>query len=280
MANREYKDSVFTLLFSDKAKLIELYNAIEGTNYPPDTEIKINTLEDVLFMNRKNDISFTIDDKFVVLVEHQSTMNYNMPLRMFMYMARVYESIIDSTAVYREKLIKIPTPEFIVLYNGTSEQPKNKTLKLSDAFIDKSKIKAEIQVEMININYGKSDIIAKSQNLKGYSYFVYKVREYLEQNKDGSYDEKLDSAIASAISDCVKQNMLVDFFEKNGSEVMNMLFTEFDIDVAKTIWREEALEEGMEKGRAEGIKEGINSIITNMKALGMSEEQIKAIVEM
>jgi len=116
--NKKYRDSVFTLLFSDKEKLIELCNAIEGTNYSFDTEIDINTLKDVLFMNRKNDISFVIDNKFVVLVEHQSTVNRNMPLRMFMYMARIYEKIVQNEFVYKEKFIEIPTPEFIVLYEG------------------------------------------------------------------------------------------------------------------------------------------------------------------
>lgn len=85
MVNNKYKDSVFTLLFKDKYKLIELYNAIEETNYTDNTDIEINTLEDVLFMNRVNDISFIIDGKFVVLIEHQSTINKNMPLRFLMY---------------------------------------------------------------------------------------------------------------------------------------------------------------------------------------------------
>ena len=179
-ANKKYKDSVFTRLFSDKKNLIELYNAIENTNYSTDTDIQINTLEDVLFMDRVNDISFVIGDKFVVLVEHQTTVNYNMPLRFLMYIARLYEKMIDNKAIYRENLIKIPTPEFIVMYNGKNEQPEEQILKLSDAFIEKSDIKLEVIVKIININYGKSKILEKSENLNGYSYFIYDIQKYLD----------------------------------------------------------------------------------------------------
>ena len=246
-ANKKYKDSVFTRLFSDKKNLIELYNAIENTNYSTDTDIQINTLEDVLFMDRVNDISFVIGGKFVVLVEHQTTVNYNMPLRFLMYIARLYEKMIDNKAIYRENLIKIPTPEFIVLYNGKKEQPEKQILKLSDAFIEKSDIKLEVIVKIININYGKSKILEKSENLNGYSYFIYDIQKYLD---DGL---PLKEAIKKAIQDCIKQNVLKNFLEANGSEVINMLYTEFDIDVAKEVWQEEAMQQGIEKGIEKGI---------------------------
>ena len=250
-ANKKYKDSVFTRLFSDKKNLIELYNAIENTNYSTDTDIQINTLEDVLFMDRVNDISFVIGGKFVVLVEHQTTVNYNMPLRFLMYIARLYEKMIDNKAIYRENLIKIPTPEFIVLYNGKKEQPEKQILKLSDAFIEKSDIKLEVIVKIININYGKSKILEKSENLNGYSYFIYDIQKYLDEGLP------LKEAIKKAIQDCIKQNVLKNFLEANGSEVINMLYTEFDIDVAKEVWQEEAKEQGRQEGIAQGIEKGI-----------------------
>ena len=122
-ANREYKDTLFSKLFSKPYNLIELYNAIANTDYSKDTKVEINTLEDVFFKDLKNDVSFTIDDKFVLLLEHQSTINANMPLRCLMYIARVFEKITDERAIYQEKLLRIPTPEFIVLYNGEKPFP-------------------------------------------------------------------------------------------------------------------------------------------------------------
>ena len=248
--NSKYKDSVFTLLFSDKEKLIELYNAVEGTNYAKDTEVIINTLEDALYMNRINDISFVIDGKFVVLIEHQSTVNYNMPLRLLLYIARLYEKMIDNKAIYREMLIKIPTPEFIVLYNGKQEQPEEQILKLSEAFMEKADIKLELITKVININYGKSKVLDKSENLSGYSYFIYDVQKYKDEGMP------LREAIKRAIQDCIKENILRKFLEENGSEVENMLFTEFDIDVAKEVWQEEAMRKGLERGLEQGLERG------------------------
>ena len=133
-ANIRHKDSLFVTIFNDEAKLLELYNAISGSNYTKDAKIRINTLDSVLFLDKINDISFTIDNKIVILIEHQSTINDNMPLRLLLYISKVYERLIEGRAVYKRKLIKIPTPEFIVLYNGTENYPDEKILKLSDAF--------------------------------------------------------------------------------------------------------------------------------------------------
>ncbi len=133
--NRNYKDSIFVKLFSNKKEILELYNAIKGTNYDLETtEINIITLEDVLFMERNNDLCFTIDDKLVMLIEHQNSINKNMPLRFLLYIAREYEKILDNENVYKSKLIEIPKPEFIVLYNGQSKYEKRCKLYLSDAF--------------------------------------------------------------------------------------------------------------------------------------------------
>jgi hypothetical protein len=180
-AKRKYKDSVFTSLFKDKKRLLELYNALDGTSYKNPNIININTLEGVLFPDRQNDISFTIGDKLVVLIEHQSSINENMPLRFLIYISKVYEKIIDSDNIYKRDLIKIPRPEFIVLYNGIDKYPKEKILKLSDAF-EKAGMKApelELSVRVLNINKGHNlKLEQKSKSLAGYSAFVAKVREF------------------------------------------------------------------------------------------------------
>ena len=109
---------MFSKLFSSPEILRELYSAIEGIDVPSDAIIDINTLSDVLFMGQINDVSFTIDEKIVILIEHQSTINNNVPIRLLLYIARVYEKIINRKKLYKTKLEKIPAPEFIVLYNG------------------------------------------------------------------------------------------------------------------------------------------------------------------
>ena len=112
---RTYKDSVFVTIFHDKAKLIELYNALFDTNYDENTPIDIVTIKDVLFRTLKNDLAFVLGGRFVVLVEHQSSINENMPLRDLMYISTVLKRMVDTTRLYRERRLMIPRPEFIVL---------------------------------------------------------------------------------------------------------------------------------------------------------------------
>jgi hypothetical protein len=72
------------------------------------------TLQNVLLSGILNDISYLSDERLVVLVEHQSTVNSNLPLRMLLYADRIYKNLIDIYAIYREKLLKIPHPVFAV----------------------------------------------------------------------------------------------------------------------------------------------------------------------
>ena len=265
--NIKYKDSVFTLLFGEKDKLIELYNAISGTNYTADVAFEITTLNEVLFYDRRNDISFVIDNKFVVLIEHQSTVNENMPLRCMLYAARVYEKIIENDNIYRDKLINIPTPEFIVCYNGEKSQPDNRILKLSDAFIDKSKQNLELTVKILNVNKGHSlNIVKKSKTLDEYILFVDKVKEYKKRYSN------LDEALKNALKYCIENNILKEFLLLHGSEVINMLNVEWNLDDAKRIWKEEAREEGLEEGIKEGLEKGLKK--------GLEKGEIKKAMEM
>jgi hypothetical protein len=247
MVNNKYKDSVFTLLFSSPDNLRELYGAIKGV--APGAVININTLSDVLYMKQCNDISFTVDDRIVVLIEHQSTVNPNMPLRLLEYAARVYEKIVDRKTLYRNKLVGIPNPEFIVLYNGAEEYPDEKTLLLSDAFKNKGEgVKLELEVKVYNINMGRNEeMVKKSVNLEGYGIFVESVRRY---GKEAGKEEALEAAIR----DCIERGVLREFLLKHSSEVVNMLLEEWNMDDAMLVSREEGLEEGLEKGRAEVLR--------------------------
>jgi len=239
--NRNYKDSVFTSLFGEKETLLELYNAIKNTNYGKDTEIQITTLENVLYMEQMNDISFTIDGKIVVLIEHQSTINPNMPLRMLLYIARTYERITKRDDLYRQSKMTIPRPEFIVLYNGTDEYPDEQTLNLSDMFAqygEKSPIQLELTVKVYNINKGHNpDFAKRSENLDGYEQFIAAVRDYENQGMDR------ENAITQAVKDCINRNVLKKFLELNGSEVVNMLLTEWNMKDALRVRENEKAEE-------------------------------------
>jgi len=206
-----------------------------------------------------NDLSFTIDNRLVILIEHQSTINDNIPLRLLMYIARVYEKIINRKKLYQAKLEKIPTPEFIVLYNGNEDYPDFSELKLSNAFKDFEGLKLsndniiplELIVKVYNINHGRNpEMLKKSENLNGYSIFINKVREYRKE------EETLEKAAVSAIKYCTANNILKDFLEAHASEVLNMLLTEWNQDEAVEVAREEGREEEREEIARNALAKG------------------------
>jgi hypothetical protein len=169
-ANRQYKSSVFSLLFSEPARLIELYNALAGTHYDESADIAINTLHDAVFMGRINDVSFTIDNKVVILIEHQSTINPNMALRLLLYIARVYEKLVDSKKIYSRTKMPIPRPEFIVLYNGVDDYPAESTMRLSEHFeqIEQNDtIALELRAKVYNINKGYNPKLEEQSKVLG-----------------------------------------------------------------------------------------------------------------
>jgi hypothetical protein len=164
-------------------------------------------------MERINDISFEIAGKVVVLIEHQSTINPNMALRLLLYIARIYEKNIDNKTLYSGKKMAILRPEFFVLYNGTAPYPDETVIRLSDSFeqggkpgMPGSDIAAlELMVKVYNINEGRNgEIIRRSERLRGYSAFIAKVREY-----EAAKGEK-EAAMREAVRYCMEHDILKD----------------------------------------------------------------------
>ena len=243
--NREHKDSIFVDLFyqdeTAKKNLLSLYNALHDTNYEDETIIRKVKIDDVLYKNFKNDISCEVNGLVLVFGEHQSTINRNMPLRCLMYVGRAYEQLVDSKARYRTTLVKIPTPEFYVFYNGEKEQSLERVLSLSDAFMNPAgENSVELKVKVININSDKAhEILDKCGILKEYSLFISMVRKYSDE----------ESAIKKAIKECIEKGILADYLKRKGSEVENMLIAEYSYEEDMQV----KLQEGIWQGRREGI---------------------------
>ena len=240
------------MLFSDPDLLKELYCALDGVSVPPDAPVTINTLENALFMGKYNDISFEIGGKLIVLIEHQSTINPNMALRLLMYIGRVYEKTVKGRDIYSKNPLFIPRPEFFVLYNGTDSFPDNKIYRLSEAFIElegleftgKDTPALELTVRVININEGRNKpIAARCKKLAEYSAFVARARAF--EIKLGDREK----AIKEAVKYCEKHDILREFLKLHASEVLGMLFTEFNLDDALAVRFDEGREEGIEEGR-------------------------------
>ena len=290
--NKKFKSSVFSMLFSEPDLLRELYCALDGVSLPPGVPVSINTLEDVLFMDFINDISFEIDGKLIVLIEHQSTINNNMALRLLMYIGRVYEKIIEGRNIYAKKLIKIPRPEFFVLYNGVEPYPDKKIISLSEAFeklkglglAEKDIPALELSVQVININEGRNEaIVQRCKKLFEYSVFIARVRSF--EKELGS----LKKAVIEAVKYCEKHDILRVFLKQHAAEVLGMLYTEFKLEDAIAVAREEGKEDGIEEGMERGIEKGIEKgiergrsnekmeIARNLLAEGMTPDFIQKI---
>ena len=257
--NREYKDRLFKFIFGNpenKEWTLSLYNAVNGSSYTNPDDIKLTTLENVVYMNMKNDVSFLIADT-MSFYEQQSSFNPNMPMRFFVYAGMVYSRYIETSQEYRKyssKQQKAPTPKCICFYNGTSEKDDKTILKLSDSFDSESDI--EVIVTMINVNYGHNkELMEACKPLEEYAFFIDRVRMY---QKDS---DNLEEAIDKAVEDLPDNSMIKQFLMINKAEVKRMCITEYDeertLNETREEGREEGRAEGREEGRAEGREEGI-----------------------
>ena len=270
--NRRYKDSVFVDLFGEdkdaKENFLSLYNALHGTHLDSSTELKPLRLDNVMYMSFCNDVSCLIDNKIIVLAEHQSTVNDNMPVRFLEYVSRLYEQIQSLRDRYSRKLKQIPTPEFYVFYNGEEKYPVQMELKLSDAFAVKSvKPSMELLVKVININYNKAGkLLENCKPLEEYTQFVEAVRRHIRLDAENGFK--------NAIKECIQNDILRDYLERKSREVMNMLIAEYDYDTDIAVQREEERETAFAEGEAKGAYQKALETAKNLLGLGLSVEKI------
>jgi hypothetical protein len=279
-ANAKFKDTVFTKLFSKPDILRELYCALDNVSLPEDIPIAVNTLRDVLDKDKVNDLSFEIGGKIIVLIEHQSTFNPNMPLRFLFYLSQIYNIFAKDERLYSKYLISLPAPEFIVLYNGEEYYPDKGELKLSNAYINPVDLglpwkshALELTARVININEGRNvEMAQKCKMLAQYSVFVEKVRRYRKMGM------KLAKAVKMAVEYCLEHDILKEFLEQNSKGVINMIKTQWSFKDAMKWNRKEGFEEGIEEGIEKGIEKGreVRSVEVARNALmrGFSIDQI------
>ena len=250
VANRNYKSTVFAMLFGDRERLLGLYNAISGKNYQDPEALEINTLENAIYMGMKNDLSFLIDDR-LSLYEHQSTVNPNMPLRFLFYISDLYSGMTTEENFYGRKALSIPIPCFVIFYNGAEPQPDRKILRLSDLYTVRMKeTQLELTAVLLNINRNHNrELMEACRDLKDYAEYVDRVRKYARELP-------LSEAVERAISECIQEGVLKEFLEKNRVEVKKMSIYEYDQEKHIRMERQDAWEDGMQEGRREGIKEG------------------------
>ena len=246
---RNYKDRVFRLLFNNRTRLLELYNALNGSDYTNEEELIINTLENAVYMKMKNDVSFIIESN-MCLYEHQSSYCPNMPLRGFFYFSDLYKKLLKDVDLSVGKRIKIPAPKYIVFYNGQERDEEEFIQKLSESFEDDKEGCLELTVQTININRGHNGSLLKmSPTLYGYAYFVSLVRKNMESME-------LKEAVERAVDECIREDILKDFLLEQKAEVVAMSIYEYNEEYAKKANFEAGEEAGYAKGEEVGYVRG------------------------
>lgn len=262
---RNYKDTVFRLLFNDRENLLSLFNAVNGTSYHKPEELEIITLQNAIYLSMKNDLSFLMDFR-MYLYEHQSTFSPNLPLRDLFYVARQYEKLTLEQNLYSHHQVKLPTPHFIVFYNGTDEQPETRKLRLSDAYeTQEAEKELELSVTVLNINSGyHEELKIKCPALKEYAEYVARVRKHTKELP-------LNEGVELAVSECIREGILKDFLLQNRAEVISMSIFEYDQEAHMKLLKKESYADGWEAGKEEGREEGIAEGIAEGITIGKTE---------
>ena len=282
--NRKYKDTVFRMLFKEKERLLELFNAVNNTNVCSVDEIEVTTLENAIYMSTKNDISCVVDMR-LSLFEHQSTVNPNMPLRDLDYVAKCFSKYTMNRDIYSGKPIVLPTPKFVVFYNGTEKQPDVRELKLSDLYAHSEERSAlELVVTQYNINAKENaDILSQCRTLREYSQFIDCIRKHQKGNA-------IEEAVNLAIDECIHKGILADFLKANKAEVKAMSIYEFDAELHEKTVKDMAYEAGEKAGREAGEKAGRKagkvmafhevglSVSDIAESVGVTEDEVREII--
>ena len=246
-------------MFENPENAAELYYALTDDKCSPD-EIQIITITTIISGKLKNDLAFVVRDRAMVLGEHMSTSIKNMPTRLLIYVGQLYEKWIKmdkegkrEKRLYGSKVLEIPTPEFVIFYNGTANKPDKEIIKLSTAFkkpVDNRLGSLELEVPVYNINQGKNtELFNKCEKLKHYSEYIAKVREFQAVYKDYS------QAVKEATNYCIDNGILADFLREHGGKLMSILTMEYDEEMIINIRVEEAIEEAVEEAVEEKMEE-------------------------
>ena len=257
--DRQYKSTVFALLYEDRNNLMDLYNGLYEEKCTEPEDITVNTLRDEdgvqsgIFMKFRNDLSF-IFDSYLHLYEHQSSVSDNIPLRMLIYVTVLIKRLVKTKDLYRAKGIDIPTPRFVVFYNGKTDMPVKTELKLSDQFLAKdTDPQLELKVTVYNINTDKgSAVLEKSRTLREYMQFVDMSREAL---KGKVSEEEKRAALNNVMDRCIENGILADILREHREEIIMTSILQYDQEAHEAALYEDGREDGREDERANTLAE-------------------------
>ena len=271
---RNQKVTVFRMLFREKKELLELYNALNDSAYNSPEDLTICTLENAIYMNFKNDISFLLDSE-MNLYEHQGSYNPNMPLRDLVYIAKQLEKYTRDETIYSSTLVKIPVPRFVVFTTAQMGSRKGRSCGCRMLLKKRRQPELELKVLMLNINFGHNkELMDKCRTLREYSQYVDRVRKYAKRMR-------IEEAVERAVTECTREGILADFLSSQRAEVIAVSIFEYNEEEEMRKIRASEYKNGKEDGIAQGIKQGIEQgieqgMVETCKELGVSFEQTVA----
>ena len=265
---RQYQDTVFRAYMNDVDRLRDVAGALHGRTYTSVERVRIVTLDGTFLSQMKNDISFLLAGRHLVFMEHQSTLNQNMPLRCLYYICEQLRQYIPAKSLYQNKQIPLPRPEFHVFYTGSKDTLETEQMRLSDAYMeDEGDIHLELKVTFHNIAYGSEKMLLRmSRPLHDYSFFL----NCIKTNIAGGMERV--QAIREAMRYCMEHDVMKEFLQEHESEVIDMVNFEWNQKDFEEAVREAGIEQGMARGREEGREEG--------RAKGREEEKSAFILGM
>lgn len=273
--NRNARDRLFKALFGSSERkdlTLELYNAINHTSYANPDDIQINTLEDVLYMGMKNDVSFLLMNS-MNLYEQQSTENPNMPIRFLLYLAHLYEKYLDQNdlngQLYGTKKMILPAPHLVILYNGRAKET-DRVLRMSDLFEQGASSDLELQVHLLNINYGKDvPVLEQCKSLRDYAFAI-------DRYQKGIVNGDREQALAEAIRE-MEDGPVKRYLQSHQKEVTGMLLEEYDEEKVKQYLRREAMEIGHEEGLKQGLEQGLEQGLSQGREQGRTQAFVELV---
>jgi len=272
---RDYKDKLFRFYFMDKRRLLSLYNALNGTAYEDPEALEVNTLKNAIFISMKNDISFIIDSE-MCLYEHQSTLCPNMPLRGLFYFAKLYQKLVSEKELSSPKRIIVPTPKYVVFYNGKEKNDKEFVQYLSDSFEKKEDACMEVEVRHINVNYDTHhELLGRCREIEDYAFFIHEIRQNAEKMP-------ITEAVNKAIDYCIERGIMKEFLIEHRAEVASMSIEHFNMEVFVKDSREVGYEEGEKNGRKAMLAKFLQSGGTPeqaMEMLGVTQEELDTVLK-
>lgn len=253
-----YKDRIFRMIFKNKKEFLALYNAMNNSDHDNPDDLTVTTLDNAIYMSMRNDVSFLLHDR-LMLYEHQSTKNPNLPLRNLFCVSDIYSKLTKDMNLFGTKLLRIPEPKFIVFYTGITKAPEKEILRLSELFGNPSDETAlELVTQVLNINLGYNRVLMdKCRTLHDYAIFVDTVRSFQKEMS-------LKPAIEMAVDKCISDNVLADFLKDNRAEVVKMGLYEYNEEQHIRLEREDAWEDGREQGLIQGQDQGRLYTLTSL----------------